>query len=347
MSKEPNLPTRRLRRLRYSPALREMLAGVRLSREELIAPLFVRAGQGVANEIPSMPGQFQFSPDRALETAKRWADKGLRAVLLFGIPEQKNEIGSQAWAADAPVQTLTRMLKDTLGDLLVITDTCLCEYTSHGHCGPIAKMGTGTISADENASQSLFFPDVDNDAALPLLAKTAVSQAKAGADLVAPSARMDGQVGAIRPALDAAGLQRVGILSYAVKYASAMYGPFRDAAESPPQFGDRSSYQMDFRAPGQAVAQARQDIAEGADIVMVKPAATYLDVIAEVRRHVDVPLAAYHVSGEYAQIKAAAAAGWLDEKAAALEVTTAIKRAGADLIITYFAENLADWLNRP
>ena len=308
-----------------------MLAGVRLSRDELIAPLFVREGEGVLSEIASMPGQFRHSVDTAGETVRRWADKGLRAVLLFGIPEGKDKTGSAAWDEAAPVQRLVHEIKSALPDIVVVTDVCLCEYTSGGHCGVPAGGGEGP-------------GDVDNDATLELLGRVAVSHAACGADVVAPSAMMDGQVAAVREALDAAGFATTAILSYAVKFASSMYGPFRDAAESPPQFGDRRSYQMDYRAPHQAALEAAADVDEGADIIMVKPAATYLDVIAEVRRRFDVPLAAYHVSGEYAALKAAAQAGWLDERAAAVEVTTAIKRAGADLIVSYFAEQLADWL---
>jgi len=325
-----DFPTRRLRRLRYNATLRDMLAGVRLSRRELIAPLFVREGTGVSKEIPSMGGQFQLSVDTAMETARRWADKGLPAVLLFGIPDEKDAVGSEAWNDDAAVQRLAGQIKKDLPRMLVITDVCLCEYTDHGHCGTIVERPDGQ-------------KDVANDASLESLAKVAVSHARCGADVVAPSAMMDGQVSAIRGALDGAGLVQTAIMSYAVKYASSMYGPFRDAAESPPQFGDRRTYQMDYAA-GQALAEARTDVDEGADILMVKPAATYLDVISEVRRSFDLPLAAYHVSGEFASIKAAAAAGWLDERAAAIEITTAIKRAGADLVITYFAEALADWL---
>jgi len=323
-------PTTRLRRLRMNATLREMLAGVRLSRDELIAPLFVRGGEGVRREIASMPGQFQHSVDTAVETTRRWAGKGLRAVLLFGVPDRKDATGSEAWNDDAPVQRLCGKIKRVLPDLLVITDVCLCEYTDHGHCGPLT----------EAAGRR----EVDNDAALPLLAKTAVSHARAGADIVAPSAMMDGQVAAVRAGLDEADFVRTPILSYAVKFASSLYGPFRDAAEGAPKFGDRRSYQMDFRAPGQVALEAAADVAEGADLLMVKPAAAYLDVIAEVRRRFDRPLAAYHVSGEYAMLRAAAAAGWLDERSAVLEITTAIKRAGADLIITYFAEQLAEWL---
>jgi len=325
-------PQRRLRRLRGSETLRSMLAGLRLSAAELIAPLFVRDGQGIQREIPAMPGQFQFSVDRAMETLRRWSDVGLPAVLLFGIPSTKDERGSSAWDDRGPVQRLCREIKKATPQVLVITDVCLCEYTAHGHCGVITKR------AGDSAV-------VDNDATLELLGKVAVSHASAGADLVGPSAMMDGQVAAVRKALDAAGHQDVGILSYAVKFASSLYGPFRQAAESTPQFGDRRGYQMDYRNPRGIYAEAACDIDEGADIIMVKPAGAYLDVIAELRRRVDLPIAAYHVSGEYAAIKAAAAVGFLDERAAAMEITTAIKRAGADLIITYFAEQLAGWLS--
>jgi porphobilinogen synthase len=324
-------PTRRLRRLRAGAVLRDMLAEVRLAREQLIAPLFVRSGRGVRREIASMPGQFQLSVDTAAQTVRRWTDKGLRAVLLFGIPDRKDAVGSSAWDAAAPVQRLVGRLKAACPDVVVITDVCLCEYTDHGHCGVLAQGGDGP-------------PAVDNDATLPLLAKTAVSHARAGADVVAPSAMMDGQVRAVRQALDAAGFADTAILSYAVKYASSLYGPFRDAAGSAPQFGDRCTYQMDCRTIAQALMEAAADLDEGADLLMVKPAGAYLDVIAAVRRRFDAPLAAYHVSGEYAMLKAAAAAGWLDERAAATEITTAIRRAGADLVITYFAEALCEWL---
>ncbi|MDY6913092.1 MAG: porphobilinogen synthase [Planctomycetota bacterium] len=323
--------TRRLRRLRYNATLREMLAEVRLRRDELIAPLFVAGGAGVQREIPSMPGQFQFSADSAVDTVRRWSDKGLRAVLLFGLPDRKDAAGSTAWDDNEAVQQLTRQIKASLPEMLVITDVCLCEYTDHGHCGPLTRRRDGQT-------------DVDNDAAIESLGKVAVSHASAGADMVAPSAMMDGQVAAIRAALDAAGFVETVIMSYAAKFASSLYGPFRDAADCAPASGDRRTYQMDYRAASQAVAEAQADLDEGTDIIMVKPAATYLDVISELRRRFDAPLAAYHVSGEYAALQAAARAGWLDEQAAILEVTTAIKRAGADLIITYFAEKLADWL---
>jgi len=308
-----------------------MLTSVKLSREDFIAPLFVREGAGIRSEIPSMRGQFQHSVDAAVETIRRWADKGLKAVLLFGIPDKKDAVGSEAWNDSAAVQRLTGKIKSALPELVVFTDVCLCEYTDHGHCGTIVERPDGT-------------KDIDNDATLELLAKTALSHARAGADVVAPSAMMDGQVAAIRRALDSEGFKTTAIMSYAVKFASSLYGPFRDAAESAPAFGDRRTYQMDFLAPDQAMLEAAVDLDEGADIIMVKPAAAYLDIIAAVRGRFDAPLAAYHVSGEYAMLKTAAAAGCLDERAAVLEVTAAIKRSGADLIITYFAEQLAQWL---
>jgi len=323
-------PTRRLRRLRYHAGLREMLAGVRLSVDELIAPVFAHEGIGRRREIPTMPGQYQRPVADAADYAASLAEKGVRAVLVFGIPSSKDPAGSAAWADDGVAQQAVAAVRRAAPGLLIVADTCLCEYTDHGHCGPLVDASGGR--------------DVDNDAALAALARTAVSQARAGADVVAPSAMMDGQVRAIRGALDAAGLERTPILSYAVKFASALYGPFRVAAESAPAFGDRRTYQMDPRSPRQALAEARADVAEGADLVMVKPAAAYLDVISAVSAGVDAPVAAYHVSGEYAMIRLAAAAGAVDERAAVLEITSAIKRAGADLIITYYAEQLAGWL---
>jgi porphobilinogen synthase len=310
-----------------------MLTETRVVVDDLIAPIFVRPGRDVQNEIPSMLGQFQFSPDTALETTKRLADKGIRAVLLFGVVDEsdKDPTGSMGWDPTAPVQKLAKMLKSQLPDMLVITDTCLCEYTDHGHCGPLAQTARNETT-------------VDNDAALKLLAKVAVSQAAAGAQFVAPSGMMDGQVAAIRSALDEAGFDQTGILAYSAKYASSLYAPFRDAAESPPKSGDRKTYQMDYRNAVKAVLEAQSDIDEGADIIMVKPAIPYLDIVANLRGKFDTPIAAFHVSGEYSQIKAAAAAGWLNEKAAVIELTTSIKRAGADIIITYFAEQLTEWL---
>jgi len=321
----------RLRRLRRHPTLRRMLAGVRLSADELIAPLFVHQQLSAPREIPSLPGHCQHSLDSALDTVRRWADRGLGAVLLFGIPARKDDRGTGAWDDAGAVQKLTGRIKQSLPQVVVITDVCLCEYTDHGHCG---LLKTGRDGGAE----------VDNDATLELLARTAVSHARAGADIVAPSAMMDHQVRAIRQGLDAEGFADTAILSYAVKYASSFYRPFREAAQSAPREGDRRGYQMDYANARQPMLEALSDLQEGADMLMVKPAAAYLDVIHRIRQRVDVPLAAYHVSGEYACIKAAARAGWLDEKAAVLEVTTAIKRAGADLIITYYAEDLAQWL---
>ncbi len=323
-------PTNRMRRLRYNPVLREMLGGVRPRRQELIAPLFVREDIDSPQPIASMPGQHQHTITSAIETANAWADAGLQALLLFGIPARKDDTGSGAYDDRGIVQQALAAIRKRLPDMLLITDVCLCEYTSHGHCGKLADVG-GRI-------------DVDNDATLELLARTAVSQARAGADMVAPSAMMDGQVAAIRQALDAAGMGHTPIMAYSVKYASSYYGPFRDAAQSAPRQGDRRSYQMDFRTAAQAAQEAQADLDEGADIIMVKPAGPCLDVLARLRQQFDVPIAAYQVSGEYAALKAAAQLGYLDERRAVTEAITAIKRAGADLIITYYAQQLAQWL---
>ena len=319
----------RTRRLRRTEALRRLVRETRLSPEEFVYPLFVVTGKGVRNAIPSMPGQHQLSLDQLPAEAQELRSLGIPAVLLFGIPSAKDEQGSGAYAADGIVQQAVRALKQADPELLVITDVCLCEYTSHGHCG---------VVKDE---------EVDNDATLPLLARTALSHAQAGADMVAPSAMMDSQVAAIRQALDEGGFPHTPIMAYAAKYASAFYGPFREAAESAPQFGDRRGYQMDPANAREALREIEADIAEGADIVMVKPALAYLDVLARARERFDMPLAAYNVSGEYAMIKAAAANGWLDERRVTLEVLTAIKRAGADIIITYHAKEAARWLQSP
>ena len=357
-----SFPQTRLRRLRHNATLRDMLGSSPLRREELIAPLFVREGRAVHNEIPSMPGVFQHSVDTAMETLRKWSDLGIVAVLLFGVPDRKDDVGSEAWNDRAAVQRLTREIKKSLPNMLVVTDVCLCEYTEHGHCG-VLKPSTPTKDHGQDA-QATHGQDahathgqdahathgqdahatVDNDATLELLAKTAVSHASAGADIVAPSAMMDGQIQALRSALDAGNFQMTAIMSYAVKFASCLYGPFRDAAGSAPQFGDRRSYQMDYRSPRQAAQEAAADLAEGADILMVKPAGAYLDIIADIRRRFDAPLAAYQVSGEYSAIRAAASLGYLDERRAVIELTSAIKRAGADLVITYFAQQLAQWL---
>ena len=341
-------PTRRLRRLRYHPTLRQMLAGVRLRVEELIAPVFVREGLAGRREIDLMPGQYQRPlADAAEYAAGLWA-KGVRSVLVFGIPQAKDAAGSGAWADEGIAQQALRAIKRACPDMVVIADTCLCEYTEHGHCGPLTRLPGGYSSPSGRGRPA--GPGeggiwtVDNEGALAGLARTALSQARAGADVIAPSAMMDGQVRAIRTALDAAGLAHVPIMSYAVKFASCLYGPFREAAESAPAQGDRRSYQMDPLSPKQVLAEARADLAEGADIIMVKPAAAYLDVISCLAQHTQAPLAAYHVSGEFSMIRLAAGRGAFDERAAVIEITSGIKRAGADLIITYFAEELADWL---
>ena len=326
MNLQRQQPRFRLRRLRGSDAIRRLVRETRLSAEDFVYPLFVVHGSGVRNAIPSMPGQCQLSVDQLPAEARELRALGVPAVLLFGIPASKDEQASEAYAPDGIVQQAVRALKQADPDLLVITDVCLCEYTSHGHCG-IVKNG-----------------DVDNDATLPLLAQTALSHARAGAGMVAPSAMMDGQVAAIRQALDENGFGQTPIMAYAAKYASAFYGPFREAAESAPQFGDRCGYQMDPANVREALREIESDVAEGADIVMVKPALAYLDVLARARQRFDLPLAAYNVSGEYAMIKAAAANGWLDERRVVLEVLTAIKRAGADIVITYHAKDAARWL---
>jgi len=326
MNLQRQQPRFRLRRLRGSDAIRRLVRETRLSPEDFVYPLFVVHGSGVRNAIPSMPGQAQLSVDQLPAEAQELRALGIPAVLLFGIPASKDEQASEAYAPDGIVQQAVRALKQADPDLLVVTDVCLCEYTSHGHCG-IVRDG-----------------DVDNDATLPLLAQTALSHARAGADMVAPSAMMDGQVAAIRQALDENGFGQTPIMAYAAKYASAFYGPFREAAESTPQFGDRCGYQMDPANVREALREIEADIAEGADIVMVKPALAYLDVLARARQRFDLPLAAYNVSGEYAMIKAAAANGWLDEKRVVLEVLTTIKRAGADIVITYHAKDAARWL---
>ncbi len=316
-------PVTRPRRLRRSAALREMVRETRLAPTDLIYPLFVRHGKGVRTEIGSMPEQFHLSPDTLVEEVGAAREDGVRAVLLFGIPEAKDERGSEAWADGAAVQTGVRELKRAYPDVLVITDICLCEYTSHGHCGVVHD------------------GKVLNDPTLELLAQTAVSHARAGADLVAPSDMMDGRVGAIRSALDAEGFDDIAILSYAAKYASAFYGPFREAAGSAPQFGDRRAYQMDPGNVEEALREVALDLEEGADLVMVKPALAYLDVIRRVKDMFGVPVAAYNVSGEYSMLLAAAERGWIDRDRAVLEVLTSIRRAGADVILTYHAREAA------
>jgi len=321
-----NFPQVRLRRLRQTEALRALVRENKVEVGDLIYPMFVVEGKEKKEEIPSMPGVFRHSPDRLPPEIEEVARLKIPAVILFGIPENKDEIGSSAYHPEGVIQQAIRVIKKSVPELIVITDVCLCEYTSHGHCGMITN------------------GQVDNDQTLPLLAKMSLSHIEAGADIIAPSDMMDGRVKIIREALDEKGFQHIAILSYATKYASAFYGPFREAAESTPQFGDRRAYQMDPPNVREALREVEQDIAEGADIIMVKPALAYLDVIRQVRNTFNHPLAAYNVSGEYAMVKAAAQRGWLDEKRMVLEILTAIKRAGADIILTYHAKELAQWL---
>ena len=322
-------PLDRPRRLRRSAGLRRLTRETRLAIDQLVYPLFIAPGRDLQHEIPSMPGQFRWSVDTAVCEAQLAADLGIPAVLLFGLPEEKDEIGTGAFAPHGIVQQAARAIKRAVHDLVVIADTCLCEYTSHGHCGVLAS------ETD---------PDVVNDATLELLGRTALSQAEAGVDVIAPSDMMDGRVGTIRRALDDRGFEHIPILSYAAKYASALYGPFRDAADSAPQFGDRRTYQMDPPNVREALREISLDLEEGADAVMVKPALAYMDVIRAARDRFDAPLAAYNVSGEYAMVKAAAAHGWLDERRVTTEILTGIVRAGADIVITYHAKDAATWL---
>jgi len=316
-------PDYRARRLRKNENFRRLVRETKLSVDDMIYPLFAVTGKGIKKPIRSMPGQFQLSIDYIGREAREAHELGIPAVLLFGIPSQKDEQAMGAFARDGIVQQAVRRIKKETPDLLVITDVCLCEYTSHGHCGILEK------------------GMVQNDLTLEVLAETALSQAKAGADMVAPSAMMDGQIGAIREILDENALENIPIMAYSAKYASSFYGPFREAAESAPQFGDRKAYQMDPANSDEAIREISLDVSEGADIIMVKPALAYLDIICRARQEFDLPLAAYNVSGEYSMIKAAAQMGWLDEERAMLESLTAIKRAGADIIITYWAKQAA------
>ncbi|MEK7281373.1 MAG: porphobilinogen synthase [Chloroflexota bacterium] len=328
MEKEnwPITPPWRGRRLRRTEALRELVAETRLSPQGLIYPLFVVEGKRQKQEISSMPGIYRLSPDLLPQEIEEVAALDIHAVLLFGLPEVKDEKGSQAYHPRGVTQQAIRAIKKSHPDMVVACDVCLCEYTSHGHCGVVAN------------------GKVDNDSTLELLAQTALSQVQAGADVVAPSAMMDGQVATIREKLDEAGFTSTPIMAYAAKYASAFYGPFREAAASAPQFGDRRSYQMDPANAREALHELEQDVAEGADIIMVKPALAYLDIVSQARSMFSLPLAAYNVSGEYAMVKAAARLGWIDEKRAILEIITSIKRAGADIIISYHAKEVARWL---
>ncbi len=320
-------PIYRPRRLRANENLRRLVRETHLSVDDLIYPMFVVHGEDTAVEISSMPGCYQYSVDRLVIAANELASLGIPGTILFGIPDTKDPLGSEAYAEDGIIQQAVRAIKDAVPDLLVITDVCLCEYTDHGHCGIIED------------------GEVQNDPTLDLLVKESISHAQAGADVIAPSDMMDGRVSAIRDALDDEGYENIPIMAYSAKYASAFYGPFREAAESAPQFGDRRSYQMDPANSEEALREVALDIEEGADIVMVKPALSYLDVIHQVKTEFQMPVAAYNVSGEYAMIKAAAQNGWIDEKRVALEALTSIKRAGADIILTYFAKSVVEWLN--
>lgn len=321
-------PENRPRRLRKTENLRSLVRETSISRSDLIYPMFIREGKSVKEPISSLPGQFRYSPDAAAKEAGRLAEKGINSVILFGIPDRKDSLGTEAHKKNGVVQKGIRAIKDSVPDMNVITDICMCEYTDHGHCGVLDDKG-----------------QVMNDDTLEVLAAIALSHAKSGCDMVAPSDMMDGRVGFIRDALDEGGFEDLPIMSYSAKYASAFYGPFRDAAGSTPSFGNRKSYQMDPANVREAIREVEQDVEEGADIIMVKPAGPYLDVIRAVADEFDEPLCAYQVSGEYAMIKAAASMGWIDEKASMLESLVSIKRAGADMIITYFAPYAAEFLS--
>lgn len=321
-------PTKRLRRLRYNSLVRDLVRETSISKNDLIYPLFIVEGENFKNEVKSMPNVFQLSIDKAVEECKDLVKLGIKAIILFGIPKHKDEIGSGAYDDNGIIQKAVRAIKSEVKNLVVITDVCLCEYTSHGHCGLL------------NGEEIL------NDETVTLLAKEAVSHAKAGADIIAPSDMMDGRITVIRKALDENGFNNIPIMSYAVKYASGYYGPFRDAAESTPAFGDRRSHQMDIANGLEALREAESDIEEGADIIMVKPAGPYLDIIKAVKDKFQMPTAAYQVSGEYAMIKAAGKRGWIDEERVMIESLIAIKRAGADMILTYFAKDVANYLDK-
>ena len=323
-----NYPTKRLRRLRYNPIVRNLIQETVLTKNDLIYPLFVVPGENIRNEIKSMPNVFQMSIDVLVKECKELVELGVPAVILFGIPENKDEQGSEAYSSNGIIQRAIRAIKAETKDLLVITDVCLCEYTSHGHCG--------LLKGEE----------ILNDETVSLLAKEAVSHCEAGADMIAPSDMMDGRVASIRKALDYKGFANIPIMSYAVKYASGYYGPFRDAADSAPAFGDRKSHQMDITNSEEGLREAESDVEEGADIIMVKPAGAYLDIIWRVKEKLQMPTAAYQVSGEYSMIKAAGKMGWIDEERVMIESLIAIKRAGADMILTYFAKEVALYLNK-
>lgn len=320
------LNTLRPRRLRQSAAIRDMVRENSLSVKDLIYPIFVVAGENIKEEIPSMPNVYHLSVDNAVKVAKEVYELGIPSIEVFGLPEYKDEIGSSAWDLNSPVQRAMRAIKEAVPQIVIVGDVCLCQYTTHGHCGQLCNH------------------EVDNDATLTLLAKVAISQAQSGADIIAPSDMMDGRIAVIREALDEAGFKNVAIMSYAVKYASGYYGPFRDAADSAPQFGDRRGYQMDPANSREAMKEVELDLAEGADYIMIKPAMCYLDIVRQVRDKINRPVAVYNVSGEYAMVKAAAQNGWIDEKRIVLETLMSMKRAGADVIITYHAIDVAKWL---
>ncbi len=319
-------PVIRMRRLRKNENLRNLVRETNLSIDDLIYPVFVIPGKGKKEEIPSMPEQFRFTIDLLVEEVQKIKEKGIKAIILFGIPEEKDELGKDAFDENGIIQRVLREIRKYEKEIILIADLCMCEYTSHGHCGILKGK------------------EVDNDKTLEYLGKIAVSQVKAGADIVAPSGMMDGQVKAIRKTLDETGFEHIPILSYSVKYASSFYGPFRDAAESTPQFGNRKTYQMDIANAREAILEAQLDFEEGADILMVKPALSYLDVIYRIKKIFHRPVAAYNVSGEYSMVKASAMQGWINEKDIVLEILTSIKRAGADLILTYHAKDVAEWL---
>lgn len=328
-----SFPNIRMRRLRHTSRLRSLVRETQIDLNKIILPLFIHHGVGIKSPVASMPGHFQLSVDQLEEEITTLAELGIKNVLLFGIPAEKDALGTSAYAEDGIIQSAIPVIKKAAPAILVMADLCFCEYTDHGHCGVIHAADLGKSGK------------VDNDKTLELLAKTAVSHAKAGVDVIAPSSNTDGMVQAVRQALDANHFQHLPILSYSVKYASALYGPFRQAAEGAPQFGDRSAYQMDCANQKEALRECALDVTEGADMLMVKPAHTYLDVIYRVKQtYPELPLCAYHTSGEYAMIKAAAEKGWIDERKGAMEVLTAIRRAGADFIITYFAKSIAGWL---
>ncbi len=339
MSKLPVYPVLRPRRLRRSKALRDMIQETILSPNDFIFPLFVRPGSDIKLPIASMPGQFQWSVDKVVSEVRHIAALGIPAIILFGIPENKDEVGSDNFDPNGIVPQAIRAIKDAVPDMVVITDMCFCEYTSHGHCGLI------NTPDQEHFNPALPPGYLLNDPTLELLGRASITHAEAGADIIAPSGMIDGMVSGIRSALDSAQFHHVSIMSYAAKYASAFYGPFRDAAESPPSFGDRSQYQMDPPNRREALKEVAIDVSEGADILMVKPAMPYLDILSAVRRTYNLPIAAYQVSGEFSMIQAAASNGWLDLQRSALESLVAIKRAGADMIITYFAKEAAGWLS--